>query len=74
MSSVRFSNSVRTSMLEQLENPRYCWSILCSALGLYDTHSFGWPFLLKFLCAKNSETICIPIVQNIVFIHKFFNL
>ena len=22
------------------------------AVGIYDTHSFEWPYLLKFLCTK----------------------
>ena len=28
--------------------------------GLNNPHSFEWPFLQKFLCTKNSETICSP--------------
>ena len=34
-------------------------TLIYLAVGLYDTHSFEWLFLLKSLCTKNSETICI---------------
>ena len=37
-------------------------TLLYMAVGLYNTHSFEWPFLLKFL------------VQSIVFIYMFLNL
>ena len=41
------------------------------AVGLYDTHSLEWPFLLKFLCTKIVKQ-CVFLVQSIVFQHMLF--
>ena len=40
---------------------------------VYDTHSFEWPFLLKFLCTKIVKQF-VFLVQSIVFTHMFLNL
>ena len=37
------------------------------------THSFEWPFLLKFLGTKIVKQF-VFLVQSIVFIHMFLNL
>ena len=48
-------------------------TLLYMAVGLYDTHSFEWPFLLKFLCTKIVRQF-VFLVQSIVFMHIFLNL
>ena len=40
------------------------------ALGLYDTHSFEWPFLLKFPCTKIVKPF-VFLVQSNVFQHRW---
>ena len=43
------------------------------AVGLNDTHSFEWPFPLKFLCTGTKiVTQFVFQVQSVVFIHTFF--
>ena len=42
-------------------------TLIYMAVGLYDTHSFEWPFLLKFLCTKIVKQF-VFLVQSIVFI------
>ena len=49
---------LRNKIFLDRKSDRKCTSIttFCSliymAVGLYDTYSFEWPFLLKFLCTK----------------------
>ena len=43
------------------------------AVGLYDTHSFEWPFLLKFLYTKIVKQF-VFLVQSIVIQLMFLNL
>ena len=45
-------------------------TLIYMAVGLYGTHSFEWPFLLKFLCTKIVKQ-SVFLVQSIVFIHIF---
>ena len=40
-------------------------TLIYMAVGLYDTHSFEWPFLLKFLCTKLVEQF-VFLVQSTV--------
>ena len=44
------------------------------AVGLYDTHSFEWPFSQSSY-VQNSETVCIPCPKYCLYcIHLFLNL
>ena len=51
----------------------YCHllTLIYVAVGLYDTHSFEWPNLLKVPMYKNSETICIPSPKHCLSIYAF---
>ena len=48
-------------------------TLIYVAVGLFDTHCFEWPYLLKFLCTKVVKQL-VFIVQSIVFQHMFFSL
>ena len=48
-------------------------TLIYMVVGLYATHSFEWPFLLKFLYTKIVKQF-VFIVQRVVFTPMFLNL
>ena len=55
------------------ENQFWLLTLIYVAVGLYDAHSFEWPFLIKFLWTKIVKQF-VFLVQSNVFQHMSLNL